>query len=153
MFLSKAEFTQVIANTPLISIDLVVKNTQGQFLLGWRKNRPAKNFWFVPGGRILKNEPLEEAFVRLAQTELGERMNMTSARWKGLYEHFYDDFVFSDDTDEPVSTHYVVLAFELTIDSRTINLPKNQHVDYRWASVDEILADQQVHKYSRCYFE
>ncbi len=153
MFLSKADFTQVIANTPLVSIDLVVKNPQGQFLLGWRKNRPAKNFWFVPGGRIQKNELLEDAFVRLTKGELGKRVTMSEARWKGLYEHFYDDFVFSDVTDEQVSTHYVVLAFEVTLDPDDVDFSKKQHTDYRWVSADEIVSDEKVHKHSRWYFE
>lgn len=153
MFLNKTDFTRVIANTPLVSIDLVVKNSQGQFLLGWRKNRPAKNFWFVPGGRIQKNERLDDAFLRLTEAELGQRIAMKDAQWKGLYEHFYDDFVFSDETDEQVSTHYVVLAFEVTLDSDDIELPMGQHTDYRWATADEILADEKVHKHSRWYFE
>lgn len=153
MFLNQTDFTQVIANTPLVSIDLVVKNSQGQFLLGWRKNRPAKNFWFVPGGRIQKNERLDDAFLRLTEAELGQRIAMKDAQWKGLYEHFYDDFVFSDETDEQVSTHYVVLAFEVTLDSDDLELPMGQHTDYRWAVADEILADEQVHKHSRWYFE
>lgn len=153
MLLSKQAFTQIIANTPLVSIDLVVKNPQGQFLLGWRKNRPAKNFWFVPGGRIQKNERLNDAFIRLTETELGQRITMNDAQWKGLYEHFYDDFVFADETEEQVSTHYVVLAFEITLDSGGIDFPKAQHTHYRWASASEILADEQVHKHSRWYFE
>jgi len=153
MFLNKTDFTRVIDNTPLVSIDLVVKNSQSQFLLGWRKNRPAKNFWFVPGGRIHKNERLDDAFLRLTESELGQRIMMSDALWKGLYEHFYDDFVFSDESEEQVSTHYVVLAFEITLNLDDIELPKGQHTDYRWASVEEILADEQVHTHSRLYFQ
>jgi colanic acid biosynthesis protein WcaH len=40
MFLSENTFETVIASTPLISIDLVVKNSQGQYLLGYRNNKP-----------------------------------------------------------------------------------------------------------------
>jgi colanic acid biosynthesis protein WcaH len=53
LFLDDTTFKTVIASTPLISIDLVVKNTKGEYLLGYRNNRPAQGFWFVPGGRIL----------------------------------------------------------------------------------------------------
>ena len=59
MFLDKNTFSTVIASTPLVPIDLVVKNHQSQVLLGQRLNRPAQGFWFVPGGRILKNEFLD----------------------------------------------------------------------------------------------
>jgi colanic acid biosynthesis protein WcaH len=50
MFLEKDLFSTVIKSTPLVSIDLVVKNNRGQTLLGQRLNKPAKGFWFVPGG-------------------------------------------------------------------------------------------------------
>jgi colanic acid biosynthesis protein WcaH len=64
MFLEKDTFKTVIASTPLVSIDLVVTNQNGEALLGKRLNRPAKDFWFVPGGRILKEESLAAAFRR-----------------------------------------------------------------------------------------
>jgi len=51
MFLSQEDFATVVRSTPLISIDLVVENERGEFLLGQRTNRPAQGYWFVPGGR------------------------------------------------------------------------------------------------------
>ncbi|WP_259346526.1 NUDIX domain-containing protein [Vibrio rotiferianus] len=52
-------------STPLVSIDLVIENAQGQTLLWLHNNRPAQGFWFVPGGRVLKGESLKDAFLRL----------------------------------------------------------------------------------------
>lgn len=43
---------------PLVSIDLMIKNAQDQMLWGRRNNRPAQGYWFVPSGRICKNEGL-----------------------------------------------------------------------------------------------
>ena len=48
--LSREEFLKVVENTPLVSIDLIVQDPQGRILVGYRKNRPAQNTWFVPGG-------------------------------------------------------------------------------------------------------
>lgn len=62
MFLDNTTFSTVLDSTPLVSIDLVIENTQGEILLGERKNRPAQGYWFVPGGRILKNESLAVIF-------------------------------------------------------------------------------------------
>jgi colanic acid biosynthesis protein WcaH len=70
-FLEKQVFTTVIDSTPLVSIDLLVENTDGKVLLGYRNNRPAKGYWFVPGGRILKDESMDDAFKRLTLAELG----------------------------------------------------------------------------------
>ena len=60
--LNHDDFVEVVKKTPLVSIDLIVENDRNEVLLGFRKNEPAKNYWFVPGGRILKNERIAEAF-------------------------------------------------------------------------------------------
>jgi colanic acid biosynthesis protein WcaH len=54
MFLRPEDFATVVRSTPLISIDLIVENESGEFLLGKRTNRPAQGYWFVPGGRVQK---------------------------------------------------------------------------------------------------
>lgn len=88
-WLDAETFQTVVASTPLISIDLLVENEQGEYLLGMRNNRPAQGYWFVPGGRVQKNETLDEAFKRLTRMELGVELERTDARFKGVYEHFY----------------------------------------------------------------
>lgn len=44
MFLRQEEFATVVRCTPLISIDLLVENARGEYLLGQRLNRPAGDF-------------------------------------------------------------------------------------------------------------
>jgi colanic acid biosynthesis protein WcaH len=39
--------------------------------MGWRGNDPARGTWFVPGGRIRKNEKIADAFERIIRTETG----------------------------------------------------------------------------------
>ncbi len=70
--LDELTFKTVVASTPLVSMDLIVRNKRDQVLLGLRTNRPAQGFWFVPGGRICKDETFEQAFVRLTEMELGQ---------------------------------------------------------------------------------
>lgn len=147
-FLAPDEFRLVLDTTPLISIDLIVKDPEGRVLLGKRLNKPAKGFWFVPGGRILKNERLDIAFARLTEVELGVRVDITSARYLGLYEHFYDDSAMGDD----VSTHYVVNAFVIELKESVAALPVAQHSDYQWLTEGELLAAEDVHNHSKWYF-
>ncbi len=52
--LNDSLFKTIVANTPLISIDLIIQNSQKKILLGKRINRPAQGYWFVPGGRVRK---------------------------------------------------------------------------------------------------
>lgn len=150
MFLDKSTFTTVIDSTPLVSIDLVVLDNVGNALLGKRLNRPAQGYWFVPGGRITKNESLASAFKRLTLDELGETFSITDAELLGLYDHFYDDYVFGKE----VSTHYVAIAYVLRLTQPLSKLPMDiQHGDYRWFSKGELLGMDSVHKHSKWYFE
>ena len=148
MFLDKETFRTVVRFAPLVSIDLVVINSQGQVLLGQRTNRPAQGFWFVPGGRILKNEAMAAAFLRLSKAELGFASELGDAEFLGVYEHFYTDNFFGTD----FSTHYVVLGYRLVHDLDLNSLPDAQHHSYRWFDVAELLASVQVHDNTKAYF-
>jgi len=154
--LDKQTFKTVIDSTPLISIDLVVRDEAGRVLLGQRLNRPAQGFWFVPGGRILKDESLVDAFKRLTLDELGIELEISSARYLGLYEHFYADSIFTDDVSGVnISTHYVVNGFEVVLPAavKQDQLPDEQHGDYHWFTEGELMASDQVHVHSKWYFD
>lgn len=147
MFLDKGTFKTVISSTPLVSIDLIVRNSAGDYLLGYRNNKPAQGFWFVPGGRILKDEPMHIAFTRLSKDEIGINFELNEAKFNGIYEHFYDDYVFGDE----LTTHYVVLAYELIVDIALSDLPQAQHSQYKWFSTTEFFNSHNVHKHSKWY--
>lgn len=148
MFLDQATFRTVVSATPLVSIDLVVQNTVGEVLLGQRLNRPAQGYWFVPGGRILKNETLDSAFERLTQQELGACFSRKEATLMGVYEHLYADSVFGDNPD----THYVVLGYHLRlpVDVQLV-LPRIQHGHFRWWPLAEIRSSDSVHENTCAY--
>lgn len=142
------KFRTVVDSTPLVSIDLIVENECTRYLLGHRINRPAMGFWFVPGGRIFKNETLDEAFLRLTQAELGIALPRASGELIGVYEHLYADSVFGED----VNTHYVVLGYRLRGIRESLQLPPQQHDGYRWQTVEDILSSSDVHENTKAYF-
>lgn len=144
--LDRELFRIVVANAPLVSIDLVVENAKGEILLGLRKNRPAKDSWFVPGGRVRKGESLDGAFRRLAQEELGQAFERSDAELLGLYEHFYEDSVFGS---QP-ATHYVVLAHRVHV-ADLGKLPEDQHSRYRWWTPEAMRESADVHENTRAY--
>lgn len=149
MFLSPGQLIEAIRLTPLVSIDLIVRDPQGRVLAGLRSNRPAQNCWFVPGGRICKDERLAEAFQRITRAELGAAKDFSHARFLGVYEHLYED----NFAEVPgLSTHYVVLAYELRLDSLLLELPQEQHEEFRWFTVDELLSAPDVHENTKAYF-
>jgi colanic acid biosynthesis protein WcaH len=154
MFLDDATFKTVIAASPLVSIDLLVENSQGQFLLGQRTNRPAQGDWFVPGGRIRKNESLAAAFSRLTKDELGLEFALSDAVLQGPYDHFYQDSIYG----ELVSTHYVAIAYRLRLSVAceaklaALTLPLEQHQIYQWFTPAALMQNQSVHTHTKAYF-
>lgn len=57
--------------TPMINVDLLIKNKQGQTLLTWRKDRFYGPAWHIPGGIIRFKESIEDRIAKVAETELG----------------------------------------------------------------------------------
>lgn len=149
VLLEPDRFARVVRDSPLVSIDLIVRTPGERVLVGWRNNEPAKETWFVPGGRICKDESLDRAFRRITRAELGRELDRGDSRSLGVYEHFYDT---NFREDGQFGTHYVVLAHELRIGEETMDLPDIQHAQYRWMSLAELRDDPDVHAHVKAYF-
>ena len=157
--LSTETFTNACAALPLVSIDLLVTrpgNNGEELLLGLRNNRPAQGWWFTPGGRIRKNEPLQEAMRRIAAGELNlSDTLLPRATLLGAWDHFYTDSAFS----QAVSTHYVNLAYWLPVDGReadAIEAPagdQHQHSAWQWLTLESAMHAELVHKNVRVVAE
>lgn len=149
-WLPEDTFVAAIKALPLVSVDWVVVDPQNRFLLGLRRNAPARQWWFTPGGRVQKNEPMASALRRVAETELGLSWEEAhAAQLMGVWDHFYEDSAFSSE----VSTHYVNLPHFLRL-SRTLNLsdlPLDQHLDWRWQDAGSAAMAEDVHPYVRVY--
>ena len=147
--MDKKRFLDVIDAAPLVSIDLVVEDCRGQVLLGKRVNRPAQGYWFVPGGRIRKNETLAAAIKRISLAELGVEMTLDRAELLGAYDHIYDDN-FSG--EEGINTHYVALAHKVKVGEDFALKSDEQHSDMQWWSKERLLDDSTVHQNTKNYF-
>ena len=148
-FINKAEFAQVVRNTPLVSIDLIIRNPDRCVLVGLRTNEPAKGKWFVPGGVVLKYERLADAFARIVKAEVGVEASIDDAKFIGVHEHLYDRNVFGE---EEFGTHYVVLAHELNLDHQPQIVDDPQHSEFRWMTPAELASSPDVHQNTRAYF-
>lgn len=148
--LPDTSFRRLLEWAPLVAIDLVVTDAEGRLLLGQRVNRPAQNYWFVPGGRIFKGESLDAAFTRITRAELGLPFARSNASLLGVWDHFYDDSAFGPAGDGP-NTHYVVLAHHLPRGDVLLDLPTAQHSHYRWQPAEAVVSDDSVHQHSRIY--
>ncbi len=142
-------FLKIIDATPLVSIDLILKNSAGEALLGKRLNRPAQGYWFVPGGRIRKNEEIANAIKRISSTELGIELSFSQMKLLGGFDHIYSDNYLGE---EGVNTHYVVLAFMIELEQEVKIIADDQHSEMKWWPIDLLLQSDQVHLNTKCYF-
>jgi colanic acid biosynthesis protein WcaH len=153
--LDQSEFLFIVKNAPLVAIDLIIESTDGAALLGYRKNEPAKNHWFVPGGRINKDEVIESAFSRITRAELGSEFasdfHYGNAMLMGAFEHHYA----TNFANAPgFGTHIIVLAYRLrTAKIDPLKLADDQHSRFRWFTLEEIASREDVHKYTKAYFQ
>lgn len=152
--LPAAQFAQACKALPLVSIDLVLTDEAHRLLLGLRRNAPARDWWFTPGGRIRKNEPLADARWRIAAEELGlPESALQRAQLMGAWDHFYPDSAFDPDT----STHYVNLALWLPLtpgEVAALTLPEGegeQHAAWQWMPLAQAERDEGVHAHVRVY--
>jgi colanic acid biosynthesis protein WcaH len=88
MMLSEADYRKVMETMPVVCVDCLVQNEAGEFLLVRRGNEPLKGEFWVPGGRLLKNERLEDAVHRKMREELGIEVEIISNL--GFFEEFFD---------------------------------------------------------------
>ena len=142
--LDDVTFKTIVDSAPLISIDILARKNN-KVLLGKRVNKPAQGYYFSTGGRVNKNESIDSAMGRIAKNELNIELK-TTPKFIGVFEHFYDDGVY-----EQVSTHYVNLAYEYEVGD-VLNLPIQQHSEYQWFGIDELLNSTEVHEYTKDYF-
>jgi len=142
-------FLEIIDATPLISIDLILQDRQQRILLGKRVNRPAQNYWFVPGGRIRKNEKIADAIKRISSFELGKIISLCDTQLLGAFDHIYDDNYLGEDG---VNTHYVVLAYKVYVENDSEIISDSQHSEIKWWSKHSLLNSPDVHQNTKAYF-
>jgi colanic acid biosynthesis protein WcaH len=141
---------EIIDSTPLVSVDLIIRNPFQKVLLGKRINRPARGYWFVPGGRIRKNETINQALKRISEVEVGLNLLTKAPRLLGAYDHIYDDNFLNING---INTHYVVLAFTITLQKEIEVKPDDQHSDLKWWEIGKLLGEPTVHQYTKVYFK
>lgn len=86
-------YEEIHQNMPIACVDIVLKTSDGGFLLVKRDNEPAKNQWWVVGGRVRKNESLEEAAIRKIKEEIGIELKKVE-KVAGGYETIFEDDPF-----------------------------------------------------------
>ena len=148
-FIEDSKWKICVQNVPIYAIDLIIFFKNGKLLMGKRINNPAKNYFFVPGGRILKDESRKEAFKRITKQEIGLECDIDKSKFLGIYEHFYSNSKWNE---KRISTHYIVEARFLEFqryEKSNFNLT-NQHSSFKLIDLKNY-DDKNIHHYSLIY--
>jgi colanic acid biosynthesis protein WcaH len=114
-YIQSEDWETVVRSVPIVSVDLVVLTDDG-VVLTKRTNEPAKDEWFVPGGRVRKGERIRDAVHRVADEELG--VDVTIEQSLDAYEHLYE----TSELDDTGGKHYVPHGFVVRADSESFTL-------------------------------
>ena len=154
MYLTKNQLSSVFKNSIVVTIDLCIVDKK-RLLLGKRLNPPAKDFYFVPGGRIRKGENIKQALNRILENETGQciiKEQKENIKFLGVYEHFYDENFLSNNR---YNSQYIVLSYILPLTCLSEfkkEIFKNQHSDYIWYNYQKPNVNIKIHTYTSDYF-
>lgn len=107
---------------PIACVDIILVKGNS-FLLVKRKNAPAREEWWFPGGRIIRNECLVDAVIRKTSEETG--LEITDCAMLGVDETMFPDGPFGG------TTHTINVVFKANVDSDQVVLD-SQSDEYQW---------------------
>jgi colanic acid biosynthesis protein WcaH len=70
--------------TPMVNVDLLIKDENNRTLLSWRDDKYSGKGWHIPGGMLRIKETLENRVQKVAITEIGTNLivfDHTPIKW------------------------------------------------------------------------
>ena len=101
-------FRLVTKLTPMINVDLLIKNEAGKTLLTWRDDSFYSPGWHIPGGIIRFQEPIGHRIHAVAQSELRTDVDFDPAPLK-LTEFIQEDLAYRN--------HFISLLYRCRLTS------------------------------------
>lgn len=142
-YIEEEEYKKILMNIPICCVDIILYNDNKEILLVKRDKKPAKNEYWFPGGRVLKNEKLKDCAIRKIEEEVGLKVN--EVKYLCTYETIFEDGPFSN-----VNTHSINICFYAKIDSNQKISLNEFHSNFKF--IKEFTANS--HKYLKnCYKE
>ena len=134
IFLSNAIYKKFITHFPICAVDVIFLNkSKNKVLLFKRKNRPLKNIYYSPGGRLLKNEDFYRAACRKTKEELGINLNSKKLIWGGIMNEIHSNSIYKD-----VNYHCVDIYFGYILNFKNIEIKLDkQHSAYKWFDISD----------------
>jgi 8-oxo-dGTP pyrophosphatase MutT (NUDIX family) len=84
-FAPRDVFEQILEWAVIPTFDLVIEYENKGIILVKRKIAPYQNQWALPGLRMLKGENIEDTLIRIANQELGLKIDPSEKQFLGQY--------------------------------------------------------------------
>lgn len=111
---------------PIVCVDICIKYVN-QVLLIKRKDEPAKGQWWIPGGRLLKGEKLQDCAKRKAIEEVGLTCQLTKD------EPIYTSETVFETGPNNIPVHSINVCFLLEPDNSIKQFIKlDEHCEKMW---------------------
>lgn len=118
-------FELVSRCTPLINVDLLIKNNDGDILLTWRDDQFYGPGWHIPGGVIRHKESISQRIHKVAQYEL--QTAVTHAESPSRVQELMND-------QRDTRGHFISLLYDCSLVG---NLPVGNHFNSATPMVDQ----------------
>jgi len=69
-------FYYISRTTPLVNVDLLIKDERNRILLAWRNDAYCGRGWHIPGGIVRFKETFEERLKKVAECEVGASIDI-----------------------------------------------------------------------------
>lgn len=112
--LPKEVFLFVSKLTPIVNVDLLIKDEKGRTLLSWRDDQYAGTGWHIPGGVIRLKEKMITRVEKVAKTEIG-----TSVKFDPI-PIAVNELI----TDKETRGHFISFLYKCLLSSKFV--PKNK---------------------------
>ncbi len=133
-YIDQELYNQFLDKMPIVCVDLLLYSPKrNQFLLIRRNQEPLKGNLYFPGGRLFKNETLENGCKRIAKTETG--LDCEVRRFLGVYETD-----FANSSVEGIGTHTINLTYFLIAKNDEVKIDETSS-SFTWTSVRNCPSD------------
>ncbi|MFA6391463.1 MAG: NUDIX domain-containing protein [Patescibacteria group bacterium] len=115
------KYKEFMEELPICTVDILFFNHNKQsVLLLKRVNKPLKNAYFSPGGRMIKNETFEDCAVRQAKTELGLKIDKKKLVFGGVINEIHKESIYPKTNYHCVNVYfgYVLTKTKIKLDSQ-----------------------------------
>jgi ADP-ribose pyrophosphatase YjhB (NUDIX family) len=130
--------------TPLLNVDLLIKNAHDEILLTWRDDEFYGPGWHVPGGILRFKEKLADRIRKVALAELGTEVSFAAAPI-ALNELFAPQ--------RNVRGHFVSLLFECRLENPPLaalkfcpEMPKNGQWQWHKTCPGNLIREHEIYR-------